>query len=51
MNVPLFGVFLVMLSTMCSVAFSAVMVMKLLVRFRVEAAMRIIYFLHHCRGK
>jgi hypothetical protein len=51
MNVPLCGVFLVMLSTMCFVAFSAVMVIKFLAYFRVEAAMCSIYFLIDCRGK
>jgi hypothetical protein len=44
MNIPVRGLFLVMLSTMCFVAFSAVMVMKFLAHFKVEAAMCIIYF-------
>jgi hypothetical protein len=51
MNVPLCGLFLVMLSAMCFVAFSAVTVKKLFAYFRVEAAMCIIYFWLQCLGK
>jgi hypothetical protein len=44
MNVPLCGIFLVMLSTMCFAAFSAVMVMKLLAHFRIQVTMCIVSF-------
>jgi hypothetical protein len=44
MNVPLCGVFLVMLSTMCFDAFSAVTVKELFAHFTVEVTIGIVYF-------